>query len=271
MPLANMTRLDTHAVKYAFEIDIAASSEKIWNLLTHNIATWWPEHFHSSEETKQFTMEPRVGGMIFEDQGDGNGVLWGTILQFDAPAPVMGDAIVVLTGGELRVREGLKLFAEGAGRRILISGVNPATSKEELRRLSGVTPLLFDCCVDIGYVARDTIGNAEDTRTWLRIWDLHRLILVTSNYHMPRSLAEFRRALPGVEIVPHALRSRHYQASEWWRHPGALKLVVTEYLKFLPAAVRLAVNRSRGTVPTLMLPVPPQPEILMSPPRLTGL
>ena len=85
MPLANMTRLDTHAVKYAFEIDIAASSEKVWNLLTHNIATWWPEHFHSSEETKQFTMEPRVGRMIFEDQGDGNGVLWGTILQFDAP------------------------------------------------------------------------------------------------------------------------------------------------------------------------------------------
>ena len=85
MPITNMTKLETCAMKYAFEVEIKATSEKVWKLLTHGIATWWPVHFHSSEETKQFTMEPRVGGMIFEDQGDGNGVLWGTILQFDAP------------------------------------------------------------------------------------------------------------------------------------------------------------------------------------------
>ena len=84
MPITHMTRLDAHAVKYAFDVEIKASPEKVWNLLTHDIQLWWPAHFHSSEDTKRFTLEPRVGGMIFEDQGDGNGVLWGTILQFDA-------------------------------------------------------------------------------------------------------------------------------------------------------------------------------------------
>ena len=85
MPIQNMTKLEASVVKYAFEVEIKASPDRVWDLRTHNIATWWPQHFHSSEETKQFTMEPRVGGRIYEDQGNDNGVLWGTILQFDAP------------------------------------------------------------------------------------------------------------------------------------------------------------------------------------------
>lgn len=85
MPIEKSTTFEVRAVKYAFEIDIKAPPEKVWNLMTHDIATWWPQHFHSSEETKQFTMEPKVGGRIYEDQGNDNGVLWGIVLQFDAP------------------------------------------------------------------------------------------------------------------------------------------------------------------------------------------
>ena len=85
MPVNNMTTQESRVVKYAFDLEIHATREKVWDLLTHNIASWWPEHFHSSPETKQFTMETRVGGRIYEDQGNDNGVLWGIILQFDAP------------------------------------------------------------------------------------------------------------------------------------------------------------------------------------------
>ncbi len=154
------------------------------------------------------------------------------------PVPAKGDAIVVLTGGELRVREGFRLFAGGAGRRLLISGVNRATSKDELRRLSQVEPMLFDCCVDVGYLALDTTGNATETRAWLKTWGFHRLIVVTSNYHMARSLMEIGRALPAVELVPHAVVSKHYQSDEWWKHPSAVKRVGIEYAKFLRSAAR---------------------------------
>ena len=194
-----------------------------------------------------------------------------SIMRFDPQTLSAADGIVVLTGGELRVREGLRIFADGAGRRILISGVNRATSKDELQRLSGVTQILFDCCVDVGYSARDTIGNAAEARAWLKIWNFRSLIVVTSNYHMPRSLAEFRRALPGIEIVPHVVQSRHYQANEWWRHPSAVKLVLTEYLKFLPAAVRLAVMQRSGDAALLSPPAQSKDGISSRPPRLSGL
>jgi uncharacterized SAM-binding protein YcdF (DUF218 family) len=165
-----------------------------------------------------------------------------TMAGFEQPAQSLnsakGDAVVVLTGGELRVREGFRLFAGGAGRRLLISGVNRATSKDDLRRLSRVEPMLFDCCVDVGYLALDTIGNAAETRAWLKTWGFHRLVVVTSNYHMARSLMEIGRALPSVELVPHAVVSKHYQSDEWWKHPSAVKRVGIEYVKFLRSAAR---------------------------------
>ena len=201
----------------------------------------------------------------------GFAVFVGTILRYDTRAPVSGDAVVVLTGGELRVREGFRLFTGGAGRRILISGVNRATTKTELQRLSGVTPILFDCCVDVDYAARDTVGNATGTRAWLQAWGFHRLVVVTSNYHMPRSLMELARALPGVELVPHAVVSNHYQPGQWWRHPGAVKLVLTEYVKSWPSAGRWLVSRLRGEPAPTLLPLPPEPALSSKLPRMTGL
>ncbi len=194
-----------------------------------------------------------------------------TMARFDQHAPAQGDAVVVLTGGELRVREGLKLFAEGAGRRLLISGVNRATTKDDLRRRSGVQGLLFDCCVDVGYVALDTFGNAIETQQWLKTWGFRRLVVVTSNYHMPRSLMELGRALPNVELVPHAVVSQHYRGDEWWKHPSAIKLVVTEYVKFLPAAARWAASRAFTSPSAPALPPAYEREVEAKPRQLTGL
>ena len=194
-----------------------------------------------------------------------------TILRYDSRAPAAGDAIVVLTGGELRVREGFRIFTAGAGRRILISGVNRATSKLELQRRSGVTAILFDCCVDVDYAARDTVGNADETRAWLQTWGFRRLVVVTSNYHMPRSLLELKRTLPGVELVPHAVVSTNYQADQWWRRPAAVKLVMTEYIKFWPAAVRWSMSGVRSGLVPVTLPVSPIPQMSSTRAELSGL
>jgi uncharacterized SAM-binding protein YcdF (DUF218 family) len=193
------------------------------------------------------------------------------MMQYDQSAPASGDAVVVLTGGELRVREGLRVFAGGAGRRILISGVNRATSRDDLRRRSGVDSILFDCCVDVGYLALDTFGNAAETRAWLHTWGFNRLVVVTSNYHMARSLMELGRALPHVELVPHAVVSKNYQGVEWWKHPGAIKLVATEYVKFLPAAARWVVSRVVAGASTHWLPPARDREVQAKPRQLSGL
>ncbi len=156
------------------------------------------------------------------------------------------DAIVVLTGGDERIREGARLLAEGKGRRLLISGVGRQVAKEHMRRSTGLNEVLFNCCVDLGHEAVNTTGNADETAKWARIWHYQRLIVVTSSYHMPRSLAEFYRALPNVAIDTYPAISGAYYSEPWWRHTYTRRMVVIEYLKFLPAATRLVMARIIG-------------------------
>jgi uncharacterized SAM-binding protein YcdF (DUF218 family) len=167
---------------------------------------------------------------------------------FGTRAERRSDGIVVLTGGEHRLAEASRLFAAGYGRRLLISGVNRQTSRDDIRRLSGIPAPLFDCCVDIGYEALDTVGNAEETRAWTAVWRFSRIMVVTSDYHMPRSLAELARAIPSVTLEPFGVSSKNFHADAWWRHPSSARRIVTEYVKFLPAAARLAMTRVHGRV-----------------------
>jgi uncharacterized SAM-binding protein YcdF (DUF218 family) len=154
-----------------------------------------------------------------------------------------GDGIVVLTGGHQRLAQASRLLVDGNARRLLISGVNRMTSRDDMRRLGLVPTHLFDCCVDIGHEALDTVGNADEARNWARIWKFSRLVIVTSDYHMPRSLAEFSRAMPETELAPHAVVTPGASSVEWWQHPPFARRVVIEYAKFWPAVTRLALAR----------------------------
>lgn len=162
-----------------------------------------------------------------------------------APSSSLGkaDAIVVLTGGEDRIETGIRLLSQGKGRRLLISGVNPSTRAAEIGRLAGQDSRLLKCCIDVGYVAVDTSGNAAEARAWAENWGYSKLILVTSNYHMPRSLTEFARVLPNAQLVSYPVGTRHYHLESWWHHPPTARLLATEYVKFLTSAARLAVTR----------------------------
>jgi uncharacterized SAM-binding protein YcdF (DUF218 family) len=162
---------------------------------------------------------------------------------------VTADAIVVLTGGEARIPEAIRLLREGKGKRLLISGVNPATKRGELAELAPNSKKLFRCCIDVGHEARDTPGNADETREWVRERGFKSLIVVTASYHMPRSLAELRRALPDTRLIPYAVNPSNVHIDRWWAHRGTLKLLASEYLKFVPAFARcvgIQVSLSRG-------------------------
>lgn len=156
------------------------------------------------------------------------------------------DGIVVLTGGEHRIVEAMALLADGHGRRLLVSGVHPQTTRDDLRRITGLDSLLFDCCVDIDHLALDTVGNANETRKWAGTWRFSSLIIVTSTYHMPRSLAELGRLMPTTRLVPYPVVSRNFVTREWWLHPPTARLLASEYLKYLPAVARLSLARIVG-------------------------
>lgn len=163
-----------------------------------------------------------------------------------AEAPTQkADAIVVVTGGEDRISAALGLLRQGSGRRLLISGVNPRTSAADIRDQTGERRQLFDCCVDIGREASDTVGNAEETRDWAEAHGYRSLIVVTSSYHVPRTLAEFARAMPRMELIAHPVVSRHMRDPAWWQNPASLRLLASEYAKFLAAITRLGLARAQ--------------------------
>jgi uncharacterized SAM-binding protein YcdF (DUF218 family) len=161
-----------------------------------------------------------------------------------APAGgLTADAIVVLTGGEHRLSEAGKLLSEHRGRRLLISGVNRATTHADVYRMTGLSAERFKCCVDVGYAAHDTMGNAEETRAWANANRFSKLIIVTSSYHMPRSLVELGRVMPAATLVPYAVVSRNVRNQAWWLHGATARLLFSEYVKFLPSAARFYAAR----------------------------
>ena len=152
------------------------------------------------------------------------------------------DAIVVLTGGRLRLEAGIELFAAGKARKLFISGVNQRVDRHELLHALGTAPERAACCIVLGHEADNTIGNARETAEWMREEGFGSLRLVTSWYHMPRSLLEFGRAMPGIGIVAHPVFAPHLEPERWWSRHGAPMLLVGEYGKFLAAWVRPVVD-----------------------------
>jgi len=172
-------------------------------------------------------------------------VLFATYATRDVPAaPPRADAIVVLTGGAQRIEAGARLLDGGYGARLLISGVNTVNSRDDVYRLTGLSdPAKFACCVDLGYTALDTVGNAEEAMRWSTARGYRSLIVVTASYHMPRSLAELSRFLPGVKLVAYPVLPRTWQREPWYLSPHATRVLVFEYLKYMPAVVRVAAVR----------------------------
>lgn len=168
------------------------------------------------------------------------------------------DAIVALTGGAERIGDAIDLLAKGYARRLLITGVNERTSRDEIARLNPGQRRFFECCVDLDYRARNTIGNAIETRRWMEGHRFRSLIVVTSNYHMPRTLVELDHAIPEARKVPYAVVPASFDPATWWQSPTATKLLVTEYMKFVLVFVRTRVDADpEGSTAALMSRGPP--------------
>ena len=151
---------------------------------------------------------------------------------------------MALTGPSAeRVNVAVRLLEQGKGRRLLISGVNREVRRQELRALTPGSNRLFNCCVDLGFEAEDTSGNAREIAAWARTKGYDSLIVVTSDYHMPRSLVEIRAAAPGVTLTPYAVSTPSLDDSRWWRAAVTARRMTLEYMKYLAALTRAGVHR----------------------------
>lgn len=149
------------------------------------------------------------------------------------------EAIVVLTGGSERFATGLRLLAQDRAERMFVSGVHPGVDVGRLLVVAGQPSPALAERIETGHAALDTAGNAAETAGWMQRRGYHSLRLVTSHYHMPRSLAEFRRALPEVRVIPHPVFSAGAATSLWWQRPATLTLVISEYNKYLLSSLSL--------------------------------
>ncbi len=164
-----------------------------------------------------------------------------------APEPARADAIVALTGPSAeRVNTAIRLLEQDKGDRVLISGVNREVRRQELRALTPGSSRLFNCCVDLGFEATDTIGNAQEIANWARSKGYDDLIVVTSDYHMPRALLEIRGVAPGIGLTPYAVSTPSLDNSRWWRAAVTARRMTLEYLKYLAVLGREGVRRISG-------------------------
>jgi uncharacterized SAM-binding protein YcdF (DUF218 family) len=154
------------------------------------------------------------------------------------------DGIVVVTGGALRITDAIELLSAGRGKRLLISGVHPATTSREIARLMPEYGALIACCVDLDHSAVNTVGNAVETEHWARARGFHSLIVVTSNYHMPRTMAELAWHLPDFELIPFPVVTERMRSEPLWSMASA-RLLFSEYLKSIFSQIRMRLMPAR--------------------------
>jgi len=156
------------------------------------------------------------------------------------------DAIVVLTGGAARVAEGLRLLAAGRAETLLISGVHRDTDMLDILALAPDVPESLGGRISLDRDAADTVGNARETAAWAGAHDVENLYVVTAAYHMPRSLLELERVLPGVDLLPHPVFPERVEQRRWWSSFTSASLLLGEYLKYLYALATSAFGARPG-------------------------
>jgi len=149
------------------------------------------------------------------------------------------DGIVALTGAAARIPDAIELLATNRGKRLLITGVHRATSSKEIARLTPLYTKYFNCCIDLDRTALNTLGNALETRRWAREHNFNSLIVVTSNWHMPRAMAELEHQLPDVTLTPYPVISEKVKSEPWWSSVDTARFLFAEYLKYILAIARM--------------------------------
>ena len=154
--------------------------------------------------------------------------------------------IVILTGGANRIKDGLKIIeafknSKNINYKILVSGTGMGFTKSSLKKKLGpnFNSQLIQCCIDLDGVSKNTLTNASETFKWTNKNDIKEFILITSNYHMPRAILEFKNVMPNLKIYTYAITPKKHDIKNWLSSYQTFSLVFTEYCKFIIAGLRI--------------------------------
>lgn len=148
------------------------------------------------------------------------------------PPGERADAIVVLSGDPERMPVALSLLKNRFGRRILFAGQD---NSEELKYVAANPSLA--CCIDFDSTSKNTVEDAIVVQRWVLARRVRSLILVTTDYHVPRAMIELRRVLPETHIRPFGVETRAFDLSMIWQKSGMARRFLSQFIKFAAASL----------------------------------
>ena len=170
------------------------------------------------------------------------------ILSLQKYSNTLNSNIVILTGGSNRIKDGLKIINNvdkftKANSKILISGTGKGFTKISLKKMltSNFNLKLLECCIELESLSKNTYSNASETYKWVKLNNINKFILITSNYHMPRAILEFKNKMPDLQIFTYPIRPKNHDITKWLGSSETFSLVFIEYLKLLIASIRIKI------------------------------
>ncbi len=156
------------------------------------------------------------------------------INSYDIDNHTKTDAIIVLTGGRNRISEGIKLLNDNLADKLFISGVPEEISIKQIETQAQIKAK-DENKIELGRKAKNTIENAIETEEWIKKNNIKSIRLVTSSYHIPRSMQEFIVYVTSgndLEVILNPIYSPNVNP-KWWTSWGTFRLLLMEYNKFL--------------------------------------
>ena len=144
------------------------------------------------------------------------------------------DAAIVLTGDKYRINKGLELINKNIVDNLLISGVNKNINKNLIQQKFTNSKTIFDCCIEIENISRNTFENARESYSWMKNKNFNSLIIITSNYHLPRAQLEFSRFIKKENIL--------FISSDAFLENSSFKKLFVEYIKFIRTNLSLMIS-----------------------------
>ncbi|MBE6444756.1 MAG: YdcF family protein [Alphaproteobacteria bacterium] len=151
------------------------------------------------------------------------------------------DAIVALTGGRNRIAKAVEILNKNKADVLFVSGVDEFSSWESIKKKQNIKTSNNEKVV-LGKKAKNTLENAKEALDWIHKNKITSIYLVTSNYHLARSVSEFRALDKDLIIIPFPVYSEKVQ-KKWWKSWRTFSLIFKEYNKFLCVCVRCYLNK----------------------------